>query len=507
MSEESTGSIQNSSDGGVAGTHPNALAHAVLVGTSTANERNLITTGIIPVACWRVDDVRFEFDSSFVRPQLAKEVKHLAELREQHKMEIKPAIGSQPAVAVFPPMSIFGHADPTGNDDYNKQLSGRRSIAIYGMLIRDTKLWEELYSQPLGKDKWGVKAIQTMLTALGFSPGGGEKMNEETRKAVKEFQKENGLSADGEPGPQTRTKLFLAYMDKICTKEFKLDRKEDFLARGADTGGKGDYQGCSEFNPILVFSQKEAEEFKKPEQKEKRDTENAPNRRVMVLLFRPGSRVTATKWPCPRAKEGVAWCKKRFWSDAEKRRNSRRPDKPRKFQETADTFACRFYHRLSGASPCERILKSFQVRLYDSFRRSIPFAPFAVSIGNADFTPTDRADAQGIIGVRDVEAPATCTIKWGFRPERGDSPELLFSRTIFLVAENDKSPEAATKKLSNLGYDSDDRTENITGFQLDYGDLTDPDLSPTGELDDRTMELLERVYKQAKDDLRDTSVK
>jgi len=28
------------------------------------------------------------------------------------------------------PLSVFGHADPVGSDDYNKALSGRRAMAV-----------------------------------------------------------------------------------------------------------------------------------------------------------------------------------------------------------------------------------------------------------------------------------------------------------------------------------------------------------------------------------------
>jgi hypothetical protein len=49
----------------------------------------------------------------------------------------------------------------------------------------------------------------------------------------------------------------------------------------------------------------------------------------------------------------VAGCKKRFFSDGEKRRSTRLQDKPRKFEETKDTFACRFYDRMTRDSPCE----------------------------------------------------------------------------------------------------------------------------------------------------------
>lgn len=147
-----------------------------------------------------------------------------------------------------PPISIFGHADPVGDDEYNKRLSGRRATAIYALLTRKTKLWEELYSQLYGRDNWGLAAIQTMLRALGRDPGPiTSSLNTETREIVKAFQQEQGLRPDGDPGPKTRKTLFLAYMDQLCGKDFVLDPHKDFLARGQDPGGKGDYQGCGVF--------------------------------------------------------------------------------------------------------------------------------------------------------------------------------------------------------------------------------------------------------------------
>lgn len=182
MSDESIGVIHGSTDGGVAGSHPPAIAHEVFVGPSTSDQRNLVTTAVIPVACWRVEDVRFEFDSSFVRPEVAEEVAHLRALREEHKREVKPALGGEPALFIFPPLSIFGHADPVNTDAYNKPLSGRRAQAIYALLTRDTELWEDLYTHPAGGDNWGIKALQIMLTDLGFSQGEVDgKMGEETR--------------------------------------------------------------------------------------------------------------------------------------------------------------------------------------------------------------------------------------------------------------------------------------------------------------------------------------
>src|SRR5262249_7303131 len=147
------------------------------------------------------------------------------------------------------PLSIFGHADPIGNDDYNKQLSGRRAQAVYAMLVRDEELWEALFTQPFGGDQWGNKSLQTMLTAIGDSRASIDGVRgEETAGVVKPFQKKRVLTADGVVGPNTRKALFRAYMDLLCGPRLVLDKEKDFLARHRDSGGKGDFQGCSEFN-------------------------------------------------------------------------------------------------------------------------------------------------------------------------------------------------------------------------------------------------------------------
>ena len=511
---EDSGVVHSATDGGVAGSHTAVADAGVLVGPSTASEQNLVTAGLIPIACWSVDDVRFNFDSSFVLPAVAKEIAALAKLREAHKKPVVPRTDPKLPQFIFPPLSIFGHADPVGQDDYNKLLSGRRAAAIYGLLTRRDEVWEDLYSNkgvftgPAAGDKWATPSIQTMLTALGFPSDTSGQSGSDLTSAVRSFQSSQGLAADGNPGHDTRKKLFLAYMDKLCGTDFKLDKEDDFLARGKDSAGKGDFQGCGEFNPRLIFSAQENQKFEKDKDKTPRNAANAINRRVMVLLFRPGSKVLAAKWPCPKAKEGVAGCKKRFWSDGEKRRTDRLPDKDRKFEDKKDTFACRFYHRMVDKSPCEIVLKTFEVRLYSPIGRAIPLAPCEITIGNRKPFP-DQADARGIVTLRDVEVPATCKIRWGFPPGQGEDPELGFLLNLFLQAdqplESDQAEESK-RKLNNLGYTRPEPAENIRSFQRDYGHLTSPPLDLTGAIDDRTMKLLREVYDQSADDLRNTPV-
>ncbi|MGH9902943.1 MAG: peptidoglycan-binding protein, partial [Pyrinomonadaceae bacterium] len=341
MSDKTDLLILDSSDGGIAAAHAPPAAHSVFVGPATSDQFNTIRPDLRPVACCSLYDNRFDFDSSFIRPEAAKEFGFLATLRKAHA-------GS--------PVSIFGHADPSGKEDYNKTLSGRRAEAVYALLTRDTGMWERLYSEPFGGDDWGLKSVQAMLDALLFDPRRTDGvMDGRAREAVAAFQREQGLQADAKPGPQTRAKLFRAYMDVLCrdrgAQPYTLT-KEDFLARGADAKGKGDFQGCGEFNPLLLFSQKVEDAFERSKNKIARDIANMPNRRVLMYLFRPGAKIEPARWPCPRTREGAAGCKKRFWSDAERRRR-RLPDERREFAETRDTFACRFYDRLAVNSPCE----------------------------------------------------------------------------------------------------------------------------------------------------------
>jgi hypothetical protein len=200
-----------------------------------------------------------------------------------------------------------------------------------------------------------------MLTELGHYDGPiSGVLDAATRQAVKDFQsspKGAGLVVDGDPGKGTRPKLYKAYMDSICVDDadapFTIDPVAGFLASGADAGGKGDFQGCSEFNPDMVFSKPEQQKFQKPQNKAERDEENKINRRVVVYLFRSGSDIKPESWPCPRAKEGVAQCRKRFHADGDFRRTPRGEER-RFFDEGGQTFACNFYERIANLSPCEK---------------------------------------------------------------------------------------------------------------------------------------------------------
>src|SRR5258705_5179709 len=117
--------IHSVTEGGIAATHIPLTEPQALVAPALADkekEHNTIKSSLIPFACWRAEDLRFNFESSFVLPEIKKEMKALKALMDDHTL---PDEAGQPKHT--PQLTLFGHADPVGNDAYNKALSGRRA--------------------------------------------------------------------------------------------------------------------------------------------------------------------------------------------------------------------------------------------------------------------------------------------------------------------------------------------------------------------------------------------
>jgi hypothetical protein len=454
-------------------THPGIEAVPVRVGPSAAAEFNLVRAFLIPKACFKFEDAHFAFDSSFVVPG-GFDVGPLKDLLDKHP-------GTK--------LSIFGHADPTGDDTYNKTLSGRRASAIFGLLTRDVAMWDKLHDQPAGGDNWKPEAEETMRATTGL------------------------------PAGTARPTLTKAYMDHLCTVRDKTGQpagkveltKDDFLARGKGKDGKGDLQGCSEFNPLMIFSKGEKTVLDQPANRPQRNEENRVNRRVMVLLFRPGSLVDPNKWPCPTVVEGIAKCLKRFHSDGETRRSNQ--TERREFRDTKDTFACRFYDRVSNSSPCEQpppprvatleiILDNNNNQVVDA---SEPVATFVrMGIWDHGWDPANgtlrnnEPEAQNFIGldsvgtearrfyfrVRDEDATGQPQVQVRWRTEFGaggnddappsqiisllptSDPQVFVSRAVFLVGDVIDRDQATNSGLPAANADAGSRNRGASNHRI-----------------------------------------
>src|SRR5687767_13754007 len=293
---------------GIVATHPVRAELPVLVAPVPIEQKkdkfNRIRPHLVTIGCMMIPGKPgFEFDSSLISPGAEKKfTKFAGMMQAMQKQDSK-------SPKRFPPCSIFGHADPTGNDEYNKELSARRARAVYALLTRNKKIWDQLFNVPHGGDKWGYKAVQFMLsTSLDrkaneppfyTGPLDGAKTPETrklTQEALNEYQESRGLPKTPIANEKTREKLFEEYMNAICHDEkgepFILDPVENFLARKKNAKLRGDVQGCSEFNPVFLLSDAEEKLFKDVKEfKEARDALYNEDRRVLIYVFSHDSEI------------------------------------------------------------------------------------------------------------------------------------------------------------------------------------------------------------------------
>jgi hypothetical protein len=449
----------DSPGGGVAAEHPARQSLPVLVAPSLGGEKNTVAIADVPLACWRLEAARFDFDSSVIHPDAEPELTLLAGMFD--------ATGGAA-------LSVFGHADPVGDDEYNKALSGRRTKAVYGLLTRNTALWNELANA----EAWPQGAFAMMQARTGKPPGAA------------------------------RDELFHAYMDAICHRAdgspFTVE-KSGFLGKGLDPGGKADYQGCSEFNPILRLSAAEEQALSPSARHPERDQRNAPNRRVLVFMFPAGMFAPASDWPCPRAAEGTSGCRAQFWPDGDQRRSAQ--TRERTYEVDKDTFACAFYDRMARRSPCEVVRKTLRIRLLDPSGRPISGAKYQLKIGDHDVRagtasqsaasppdagtalPPDDGSFAWLTEVN-VLTPSECQLSYASPddPDASDPDRFPFRVTFKLNFQADDN-EALDKRLNNLGYDpTTDRASAVKAFQRDYH------LQDSGQLDDQTRTRLKSAH-------------
>ncbi|MDX2149500.1 MAG: hypothetical protein SFV54_02110 [Bryobacteraceae bacterium] len=431
---------------GIIATHPQRAELPVLVAPIPIEQRetnfNAIRDKLVAIGCMRLPNTGFAFDSSFISPESADAFTRFARLM----LKLRDAHESKQ----FPPCSVFAHADPTGDDGYNKILSGRRALALYGLLIRKPEIWDELFTVGHGGDQWGTKSFQTMLSQslatdeppFYTGPIDGAltpQTQKATRDAISAWRESRGFGKGFNLDKKMRLALFLEYMNAICKdpdgNNFELT-KDDFIARGAEKSLRGDVQGCGEFNPIFLFSQEKTKAAKKDKTLEAvRNELYVVDRRALVFVFKHGTRIDPAKWPCPAARERPDLCAKRFWSDGDKRRKEGPEDRtfgdkmtilavdetntvtPRPVEETGNTMACRFYHGFAQHSPCERKLREWVVRLRidGAGGEKIPLSNrrYVVKAGEAEFAPLIRGttDDKGELRIPVIDERTKMTIK------------------------------------------------------------------------------------------------
>lgn len=534
------------SDEGLAATHPLQIEFPRAVAPSAigSSEHNTLRDFLPVVGCAMFPDVTFQFDSSLVGPEVKKATKRLALFRDELKE--KPGLKDGEAEE-FPPIALFGHADPEGQFTYNSKLSARRAMCIFGMLLHKPQIWEDLFKdKSVAGDVWGDPEFDTMLDEVGFEPELPRDSEDPEKRA--EIKKRLNKNAGD------RAKLFSDYINEVCiqedgkggTKPFVLF-EQDFLDHGERNDHKGAVQGCGEFNPVKIMSKAKHRRFEQTNDKAGRNAENEPNRRVLAFLFKPGTRIVPEKWPCPsvKDKDPEKACRKRLWKDHDRRlAPDPNPDekkaKDRTFKETADTMGCRFYHGFAQNSPCEGTLKLWVLRLgFDddlkkddsgveivddkgrtSLTHPIVRKRYVVEASKDPGAPIirGRTDEQGGIRLPMFDEKTEMRLKVDVRSllnpedkEKSDEAEKKVPEEEFLElllkggellplkqpADSDFDILAVRQRLSNLSFGPDlpvdqwkdeDQKQALSLFQKKHA------LKRTGEPDDDTVNELRKVH-------------
>src|SRR3954470_17462709 len=130
----------------------------------------------------------FDLNKCFLLPTSMHGIKEIKALYDQHPDSN---------------LLVVGHTDTSGKDDYNLKLSLERAEAVSAFLTDDADAWLKFFDNPAAEKKWGLREVQAMLSAL---PEGGPfffkgkpngVMDSATKKAIQDFQTDNGLEVDG----------------------------------------------------------------------------------------------------------------------------------------------------------------------------------------------------------------------------------------------------------------------------------------------------------------------
>ncbi|MGD0526225.1 MAG: peptidoglycan-binding protein [Polyangiaceae bacterium] len=421
-----------------AAQHPPAPRQKLNVApTDGSSKFNAIRIPLIPVACWRLGDPGFAFDSSFVAPAFQAELTTLSGI-----------VAANPGC----PAALFGHCDPAGSDTLNKTLGDRRAIAIYALLTRQPDLWEWLYDHSEVGDTWDLRMVQTMLGNVPdaggatYYPGPANGVRDATTiAAVKRFQGDAGLTPDGDPGKNTRRALFGAYMDWLCTSgpsssppsagggtasaspssAFRMQPSDFLGGTGAQDGDlpKMSLQSCGKFNPIVLLTQAEMGG---------EDTTHEPN--------------TA--------------CKDAFWPDGETRRQN--GPELREYKITRDTMACRFYDRFARRSPCEgapgKMLDVIIRVIVDGTGTPLPPRHFTLTAHGStasdvpfDIDTSGTTDDQGFVRAKVPQGTTSGTLVIQFTDSDGNSSDVWTIELDFQDLAEPNTAQGAWARLSNLG--------------------------------------------------------
>ena len=156
--------------------------------------------------------IHFRFDNSFIEPCMRAVLRQVSSYALAHSDE---------------KLVVVGHTDLAGSDQYNQSLSERRARSAFAYVTFGhdpggaLDEWDNLRQRrpvselPSIKDSWGTREYQYILQDLGFYSGNIDGNHGPiTETAVRDFQKEKGLTHTGIVDDLTWEALIKAYLEQ-----------------------------------------------------------------------------------------------------------------------------------------------------------------------------------------------------------------------------------------------------------------------------------------------------
>lgn len=382
-----------------------------------------------PVCRLRVFGFHFETDKCFLLPGSMEGIR-----------QIKAQYEKYDGYKVL----VVGHADARGNEDHNAELSLERADAIHHFLTDESDEWLAWYDSAKSESKrWGTREDQFMLSILPekatpyyAGPIDGV-AGSQTTQAIKDFQKDEGLTVDGIAGPKTRKALIVSYMS--------LDNTS--LPEGTEITT----HGCGEFFPEVEA-----------------DANDAKNRRVELFFF-----ADAITPPVPGKLSAKGSTEYPQWKASAMETIDIETGDP----GTADT--------------------PLWIRCHDSGNRLLTGGFCQVRAGGTTLA-TVPIDTQGWAKV--LLPGSLCLSEvdafWGSDSEAGP---FAFSSKIYVSCFGDASVDLDKRRLHNLGYDTSDFELAVKQFQSSYlvvdaSGIAEVGLTADGLLPAGTQAKLEQIY-------------
>jgi hypothetical protein len=405
---------------------------------------------VVPhVRCRELEGVHFDTDKSFVRP------------------DGLPTLGAVAGLLAADPNRraiVFGHTDTVGADDHNKRLSEKRARALFAALTHTPSVWEELH----GAEKWGIATTQVIVAAVAEpgdpAPSSSGQLDAATIEAVKAFQRKHPpLDVDGDPGPNTRRELFLAYFKKGNATAVDATRFVPFDG--------SPFMGCGEFNPFTEGAADQA------------------SRRVSVQVFDRSAE--PADLPCKIGDLGP--CRANLLAPGEA------PDDPPKMAH----FRCKVYRAIERrcnskppkppvvpprlkngkVTPAGTDALTVRVKVLDVARKPLP-EKSDVTIVAGEFRTFAQTDAKGVVVAQVPKGTKEVTLSYA----PADATALISCKVALELPAAD-TEAGVVARLENLGYPAKaQRGFALWSFQKDHG------LPVTLALDDATRARVAEVH-------------